>query len=243
MGGQIRVAASVRGRSELGKLTHHLEGECLRQGVQLVTGTEVDMELLRELSADVVIIATGARVVLPLWAGQSRRVAHARTVLEGVVRVSGRVLIVDELGFHQGPSVAETVAQQADVCAVTICTPAMIVGQDLGITLDMEGWQQRAYAAGIEQWTDVVVAGIRDTDEGVQICVVNHLTGREQVETFDWVVCATHQAPEDGLWRARKTMRNTDTDPCAVFYRIGDAVTPRRSHAAVLEGHRVAVSL
>ncbi|WP_430333791.1 mycofactocin system FadH/OYE family oxidoreductase 2 [Rhodococcus sp. ACT016] len=237
VGGQIRVASSAAGRGELGDLVRNLERECAHRGVQVVTGTEATVESLLGESPDVVVVATGARPVRPWWAGQCPRVVHAREVLEGAAAPAGRVLVVDELGFQQGPSVAETLAARG--CAVTICTPGMIVGQDLGITLDMEGWLQRAHRAGIEQWTDVAVSGADGGADGVPVTLANHLTGTEFEAAFDWVVCAIHQEPEDGLWKA---LSGSDSLPFEV-HRIGDAVTPRRSHAAVLEGHRVAVSV
>lgn len=237
VGGQIRVAASAPGRAELGDLVRNLERECVRRGVRILTGVEVTVESLSVESPDVVVVATGARPVLPWWAGECSHVVHARAVLDGVAVPVGRVLVVDELGFQQGPSVAETLAGRG--CSVTICTPAMIVGQDLGITLDMEGWQQRAHQAGIVQWTDLSVSTVAEDRDGVHVTLANHLTGGEQVETVDWVVCATHQEPDDALWKA---LSDNVSAPFEV-YRVGDAVTPRRSHAAVLEGHRVAVSL
>ncbi|WP_137724953.1 mycofactocin system FadH/OYE family oxidoreductase 2 [Prescottella subtropica] len=238
VGGQNRVAASAAGRGELGELTRNLERACVRAGVRIVTGTNVAAETLLAEAPDVVVVATGARTVRPWWAGESAAVMHAREVLEGKVSPSGRVLVVDELGFHQGPSTAETLAARGAV--VTIATPAMIVGQDLGITLDTEGWQQRAHRAGIAQWTDVTVAGpVEAVDGGVRVTLANHLTGTEQAEVFDAVVCATHQEPEDELW---KELSDNEAVRFEV-HRIGDAVTPRRSHAAVLEGHRVAVGL
>jgi 2,4-dienoyl-CoA reductase (NADPH2) len=50
------------------------------------------------------------------------------------------------------------------------------------------------------------------------------------------VVCAVHQAPEDQLWHE---LQGAPFD----VHRAGDCVTPRRAHAAVIEGHRVAVAL
>ena len=38
----------------------------------------------------------------------------------------------------------------------------MVVGQDLGITLDMENWWMRAGAKGIVQSTDLVAMGMGD---------------------------------------------------------------------------------
>jgi 2,4-dienoyl-CoA reductase (NADPH2) len=50
------------------------------------------------------------------------------------------------------------------------------------------------------------------------------------------VVCAVHQTPEDTLWQ------QLHAAPFEV-HRAGDCVTPRRAHAAVIEGHRAAVAL
>ena len=68
------------------------------------------------------------------------------------------VLVVDELGFHQDTSVAELLAARGH--AVEVVTPALVVGQDLGLTLDREGFRRRAHAAGIRCRTDLAVLGV-----------------------------------------------------------------------------------
>ena len=73
---------------------------------------------------------------------------------------TGTVVVVDELGFHQATSVAELLADRG--CQVEIVTNGMVVGQDLGITLDMETWNVRAHAKGIGQSTDLVPMGVAD---------------------------------------------------------------------------------
>jgi 2,4-dienoyl-CoA reductase (NADPH2) len=121
----------------------------------------------------------------------------------------------------------------------------MVVGQDLGITLDMETFNVRAHAKGIRQATDLVViaaaaadgeAGADGGSGGVALTLLHHPTGESVQRQCDWVVCAVHQAPEDALWQQLQAA------PFEV-HRIGDCVTPRRAHAAVIEGHRVAVAL
>jgi len=117
------------------------------------------------------------------------------------------------------------------------------VGQDLGITLDMETFNVRADAKGIRQATDLVVTGVaadgEQADDGhgqVVLELLHHPTGQPARRRCDWVVCAVHQAPDDALWRQLRA---------ASFevHRAGDCVTPRRAHAAVIEGHRAAVAL
>ncbi len=93
-----------------------------------------------------------------------------RDVLEGRTAPSGRVLVVDELGFHQATSVAELLADRG--CEVEIATNGMVVGQDLGITLDLETWNVRAHAKGIRQATDLVPLGVRaDPDDNGRLAV------------------------------------------------------------------------
>ena len=70
----------------------------------------------------------------------------------------------------------------------------------------------------------------------VVLTLLHHPTGESAQRHCDWVVCAVHQAPEETLWQQLQAA------PFEV-HRIGDCVTPRRAHAAVIEGHRVAVAI
>ncbi len=186
------------------------------------------------------VLATGARPQPPYWAGGLPRIVDVRDVLEGRAEPAGQVVVVDDLGFHQATSVAELLADRG--CEVEIVTAGMVVGQDLGITLDMETFNMRAHAKGIRQATDLVVMGAAEDDEqdgrsgGVKLSLLHHPTGMSAERHCDWVVCAVHQAPEDELWQE---LRGAPFE----VHRIGDCVTPRRAHAAVIEGHRAAVAL
>ncbi|MFE3290828.1 mycofactocin system FadH/OYE family oxidoreductase 2 [Rhodococcus sp. NPDC059234] len=233
-GGQVAAAASASGRAEFGTLVRNLEHECVRRGVRVRTGVSVDHAVVRALAPEVVIVATGARPHRPGWAGDSVRVVDVRDVLEGRVAPSGRVLVFDELGFHQGTSVAETLAERG--CAVTVATSAMIVGQDLGLTLDMEGWQRRAHEKGIAQWTDLVPVSVTEAGSSVRVALLHHPTGVVSEPEFDSVVCCVHQRPVDALWKEL-------SGNAFEVHRIGDALSPRRADAAVVEGHRAGMSV
>ena len=157
-----------------------------------------------------------------------------RDVLEGRADPSGSVLVYDELGFHQATSVAEFLA--ARDARVEITTPGMVVGQDLGLTLDMELFHRRAHAAGIRLTTDRVVTGAARDGDGIVLTVLHHPTGTVREQRADWVVCVVPPVPEDALWTA---LRHSGRD----VHRIGDCLAPRRAAAAIREGHRVASSL
>ncbi|MDA3624115.1 mycofactocin system FadH/OYE family oxidoreductase 2 [Saccharopolyspora oryzae] len=233
-GGQVAVAASVPSRAEFLDVVRNLRAECERFGVDVKTNVAATAEMLRGEHPDVVVLATGARPQPVHWAGDAERVVDVRDVLEGRVAPEGDVLVVDELGFHQAASVAELLADRG--CRVQITTPGMVVCQDLGVTLDMETFNIRAHAKGIEQRTDEVVMSAAGDSGGVVLQILKHTTGDMAEARFDWVVCAAHQAPEDDLWHELK-------GSAFAVHRAGDCIAPRRAHAAVVEGHRLAVGL
>ncbi len=234
LGGQVPTAASVPSRAEFLDLTRNLVAAAQRLGVDVKLSCEATADLLRDEAPDAVVLATGAVPQKPWWAGDVARVVDVRDVLEGRVEPSGRVLVLDELGFHPATSVAELLADRG--CAVEVATPGMVVGQDLGITLDLETWNVKADAKGIGQLTDVVPMAASEEGGRVTLTFQHHPTGTDVTRTVDWVVVAGQQRADDHLWHELKGA------PFAV-HRVGDCLAPRRAHAAVVDGHRVAVSL
>lgn len=236
-GGQVRVAASVPNRAEFGDLVRNQLAECRRLGVCIELGTEVDAAFVAARRPDHVVVATGASPQRPWWVGgDERHVADVREVLEGQhsdgspladggPQAGQSVVVVDEIGFHHATSVAEVLADRG--CHVQVVTPGMVVGQDLGITLDMENWWMRAGSKGIVQRTDLVPMGLH----GGALDLLHHPTGRTSVEHPDWVVLAVPPAPLDGLYHELRAA-GVSVD------RVGDCVAPRRAHAAVVDGER-----
>jgi len=115
---------------------------------------------------------------------------------------------------------------------VQVVTPGMVVGQDLGITLDMENWWMRAGSKGIVQRTDLVPMGLH----GGELNLLHHPTGRTLLEQPDWVVLAVPPAPLESLYHE---LRGAGVS----VERVGDCVAPRRAHAAVVDGERAGAHL
>jgi 2,4-dienoyl-CoA reductase (NADPH2) len=229
-GGQVRLAASVPNRAELGDMIRNQLAECRRLGVTIHYGSGVWPGLVDEQRPDHVIVATGAEPQRPWWApGDCPNVADVREVLEGTAQPVGSVVVIDEIGFHHATSVAELLADRG--CAVEIVTNGMVVGQDLGITLDMENWWMRAGAKGIVQSTDLVAMGVAPGNGALALQLLHHPTGTNVVRTPDWVVLAVPANPVDWLYHAL-------VGAGVSVERVGDCVAPRRAHAAVVEGER-----
>jgi mycofactocin system FadH/OYE family oxidoreductase 2 len=237
-GGQVRLAASVPNRAEFGDLIRNQLTECKRLGVAIEYGVSAWPGLVLERNAQHVVVATGAEPQQPWWVageGVTIGVADVRHVLEGSADPFGTVVIIDEIGFHHATSVAELLADRG--CNVEIVTPGMVVGQDLGITLDMENWLIRAHAKGIVQSTDLVPMGLA----GNELTLLHHPTGTNDTRTPDWVVLAVPPQPVE--WLYHDLSSNAALAQAGItISRVGDAVAPRRAHAAVIDGERIGSS-
>ena len=225
-GGQVRLAASVPNRAEFGDMIRNQLTECRRLGVTIEYGVGVWPGLVAEKQPDQVIVATGAEAQRPWWvSADAPNVADVRQVLNGTADPHGDVVVLDEIGFHHATSVAELLADRG--CRVEIVTPGMVVGQDLGITLDMENWWMRASAKGIVQSTDLVPMGFA----GNELTLLHHPTGANQTRHPDWLVLAVPPNPVEWLY--------FDLVAAGVSVeRVGDCVAPRRAHAAGVAGER-----
>jgi 2,4-dienoyl-CoA reductase (NADPH2) len=230
-GGQVRLAASVPNRVEFGDLVRNQLHECARLGVRIELGVDADVDTVCRHEPSMVVVATGSRPARPWWApGDAEWIVDVRDVLEGRAHPEGEILVLDELGFHQATSVAELLADRG--CSVEVVTPAMVVGQDLGITLDLENWWIRAGAKGIRQSTELVPMQV----DGHELHLQHHPSGEMVTRRPDWIVLAVPSEPEDALYAAM-------ADRGVPVHLVGDALAPRRAHAAVIDGERVGAAL
>ena len=234
-GGQVRLAASVPNRAEFGDMIRNQLTECRRLGVRIEYGVDVSAEFITQRKSSHVIVATGAEPQRPWWVpADADRVVDVCAVLDGTANPSGEVVVIDELGFHHATSVAELLADRG--CDVEIVTNGMVVGQDLGITLDMENWWMRAGAKGIVQSTDLVAMGMGEPSDRRTLELLHHPTGVTVTRAPDWVVLAVPPRPVERLYHELKVAGVS-------VERVGDCVAPRRAHAAVIEGDRAGVAI
>jgi len=230
-GGQVALAASVPNRAEFGDMIRNQLTECRRLGVDVRYGVGVWPGLVDEQQPDHVIVATGSEPIRPYWVpDDADNVVDVREVLDGSAQPFGDVVVFDEIGFHHATSTAEVLADRG--CNVEVITPGMVVGQDLGITLDMENWWIRAGEKGIVQTTDLVPMGM----DGRTLTLLHHPTGVDETRTPDWVVLSTHATPVEWLYNDLKAAGVS-------VERVGDCVAPRRAHAAVVEGERAGAAV
>ncbi|GJF05381.1 oxidoreductase [Pseudonocardia sp. D17] len=218
LGGTLALAARAPGRGELATLVDDLVAECRAAGVDLCTGVDADPAA----HGGTVVRATGGIPDRPAWAVDG--VYDVVDVLDGSADPRGDVLVVDATGFHEATSVAELLAERG--CGVEVVAAAMVVGQDLGLTLHRPLFRRRAAALGIRCTPDTVLLTATRPGAGrITVTLLHHPTGRESVREVDAVVVATPPRPGEGS------------------NRIGDALAPRRVGAAIADAERLVAEI
>ncbi len=234
LGGQINLLVRVPNRVEFGDAARNQQREIHEAGVEVHLGVEVTAEMVEHEQPDAVIIATGSLPLLPPVPGaELPHVATVWQVIQGekMAQPGEKVLVYDQLGFHQATSTAESLAEKG--CNVEFVTPQFYVGGDLSITLDIELWYRRALAKGMQLTVDHFLGSLGPNSA----TIINNYTGQpHQLENVALAVMVTPQAANDLLYRQLQ-------GKVKQLFRIGDCVAPRRVENAILDGERAARSL
>jgi mycofactocin system FadH/OYE family oxidoreductase 2 len=234
LGGQINLIVRVPNRVEFGDAARNLQRELHELGVEIRTGVEVTAEMVEREQPAAVILAIGSLPTLPPVPGADLpHVATVWQVLQGekTAQPGERVMVFDQVGFHQATGTAELLAEKG--CQVEVVTPQFYVGGDLGITLDMELWYRRALARGMELTPNYFLAGLGPNSA----TIINNYTGQaRQIENLALAVLVVPQV-------ANETLYHQLQGKVKQLYRVGDCLTPRRVEHAILDGERVARAL
>ncbi len=227
LGGQIVDAVRVTNRAEFGDIVRNLLHEVEQLAVEVHTGTKATVETVLAAQPDAVIVATGSKpnpAAIP--GGDGPGVCDVTDILSGRVTPGKRVLLIDRLGFHEATSTAEFLADQG--CTVEVVTQTLYVGQDLGVTLDLENWYRQARRLGITCTPNHSVLSI---DDHVVTALHNYTGQIVPFPAVDTIVLSIHRRANCSLYTALKSK-------VPELYRIGDCVAPRRAHAAIIEGEK-----
>jgi mycofactocin system FadH/OYE family oxidoreductase 2 len=237
LGGQLRLAAGVSGREEIGEVVRYLEHQLANLAVDVRTGFLGSADAVQALEPDRVVIATGSapsrEIIgnlshgLPAVAGiESDRVITVWDLLEDAATVGDRVLIVDDgEGGWKGVSVALALA--ADGHEVHMSTPLPYVGAAIG-PFSQNRMLPRVFEAGIRTHPFSLLTEVRGG------AAVLRKEGRPfELSAVDTIVLAGWHRPATDLYYKLKD-RGMTVD------RVGDAVAARSMLEAIHEGERLA---
>lgn len=232
LGGAIPLAASLPKRAELADSIRNLNTRIGLTDVEVRLNTEATTDNVLAENPDAVIVATGAKVQQHWLKGENQNVYDVREWLENQTELGDTVAVIDYIGFFQGASTAELLADMGK--KVFYITGALQAAQGLGKTTDLELWSKRAAQKKIKIINNVSVMSI----DGNKINTSNNYTGAVLALEADHILIANHNATNNGLYYDLKNAKQ-DLD----IYLVGDALAPRRLENAIHEGFEAALKI
>lgn len=251
VGGQVLLAAQGSWRKDLIGIVDWRVGEIERLGVDVRTGTFAETTDVLAEKPNTIIVASGGLPYLE-WLQGHELVSSVWDVLSGVPTRALKVLVFDGTGRHPALLAAERLAERgADVHFVT---SDGFIAQEMS-TADRISWKQRFYKKGIRIVPDTNLETVYRLGNGLSATFRNVVSLENTSEAFEEVYVEFGTLPLSDLYDAlREDAANggvLDIDafiagrPQPKFaegfslFRIGDAVSSRSIHAAMLDAARI----
>ncbi len=257
-GGQIRLSMALDRRLELMGIVDWRIAECERLGVAFRYNLPAEAEDVLALEPDIVVLATGG---LP-YTGDLREgeelVTTSWDILSGFAQPRDQVLLFDDNGGHAGLVTAEVIARAG--ARLEYVTPERMLAPLVG------GTNYPAYVAAFSEREVRItlferLVAVRRQGNRLEAELFNEFAQRHTTRLVDQIVVECGTRPNDALYFALKpgSSNGGEIDVPALLagrpqtlcrnpegryrlYRIGDAVSSRNIHAAILDALRLCVA-
>lgn len=258
-GGQVLLASKVERRREIVGIVEWLHGEAESAGADMVFNCFAETREVLELEPDIVVIATGGLPNTGLPEGGEELVTSTWDILGAQVPPGREVLLFDDNGQHPGLACAEYLAHAGS--RVELATPDRMIGQEVGGT-NIPAYLKVFYERGVAMSLNQRLMKVERFNGRLKAYLYNEFDDSRQERLVDQVVVEHGTLPMDELYFELKDMaRNRgETDPTAMMagrleipvvnpegrfdlFRVGDAVSSRNIHSAILDSLRVCKDL
>ncbi|MHB8894095.1 MAG: oxidoreductase [Candidatus Geothermincolia bacterium] len=225
LGGWLVPASEPDFKRDVRRLLDHLRLQVEKLGIEVAFGKEPDSNGFAGEHPDVIIVATGARPVVPYLPGIERsNVVVATDVLNGSIPDGGHFLVVG--AGVVGCETAVYLAGQGK--RVTLVDAQGIMTADPVFILNQASLTALMDTSGIEQVAGAELAAVVDGGAIVRA------EGEEKLIECDAVVLALGFAVDE------ESVLAADLPPGVDIRVIGDAVRPRKVLDAIWEGFHAA---
>lgn len=255
LGGQVALAAQSERRRDLIGIIDWRTEECKRLGVDLELNHYVDSSELGAGSGfDTIIVATGGLPNCDIAEG-SELAIDTWDVLGGAVRPTGSVLVYDDHGGHQALDAVEALTKTAT--SLELVTPERMLSPDVG-ALSVAGYLEMMSENAVTLTPTYRLERIERVDGRlaadfrvdcartsirriVDAVVIEHGT-LPVTDVYDDLVTGSINRGEINLrdllaLRPQSSVHNPDGS--YRLYKVGDAVSSRNIHAAILDAYRL----
>ncbi len=258
-GGQLRLAARARRRSELIGIVDWRAEQCDRLGVEMRFDVFAEAADVQALDPDVAIIATGGLPNTDFLADGADLAVTSWDILSGDAKVGDEVLLFDDNGGHPGMQAAEAVAEAGS--RLEIVSPERFFAPEMG-GLNHVAYAQTFQRHGVTITINRRLVGIRREGNRLAAIIGSDYGDWTEERLVDQVVVEHGTLPLDDLYFSLKEeSRNrgevdypaliagrrqdirTNPDGRFALFRIGDAVSSRNVHAAIYDALRLCKDL
>jgi N-methyl-L-proline demethylase len=261
-GGQIRLTALSPRRKEMLSIIDWRMARCEERGVTFRFNTLADEATVLAERPDVVIIATGGLPHTDVLANGNELVVSAWDILAGEVKPGQDVLLFDDAGDHSALQAAEVIAQSG--ARLEIATPDRTFAPEV-MAMNLVPYMRSLQKLDVTFTVTFRLQSVapHPTQSGKLLAVLGSDYGGVRKErVVDQVVVNHGTLPLEDLYFALKPhssnlgavdynqliasqAQTVASNPGGGFqlFRIGDAVAARNTHAAVLDGLRLAREL
>ncbi len=255
-GGQIRLTAVSPRRREMLSIIDWRMARCEERGVTFRFNTLADEATVLAENPDVVIIATGGMPHTEVLHSGNEWVASTWDILSGEVAPGKNVLLFDDAGDHPALQAAEVIAKSG--ARLEIMTPDRSFAPEV-MAMNLVPYMRSLQKLDVTFTVTFRLLSVERCAEGLKAVVGSDYGGVRKERIVDQVIVNHGTLPLDDLYFALKphssNLGATDyaaltalqaqtlrPNPAGTFqlFRIGDAVAARNTHAAVLDGLRVA---
>jgi NADPH-dependent 2,4-dienoyl-CoA reductase/sulfur reductase-like enzyme len=227
LGGQWIPASVPIGKGEFTGLIYWQRLQLKKYDVDVRLNQEVDIERIKEISPDVLIIATGSQPFVPGIPGKDQDfVVNAHQVLLGKVACGHKVVVIG--GGLVGCETADMLAEQgADVTIIEMMPEIMRDGE----TSPTMYLKQRFDAYGVKVLTSTKLMEIGDK------CVMAEHNGSNiRIENVDTVIVAVGVRTDTSL------IDKLEGLDCKVI-KVGDANGVKNGYLGIREGFEAGLSI
>ena len=255
LGGQVNLAIRSPRRRDLQGIIDWRTQELTRLGVTVKLNSYVDSSDLAKSGFDVIIVATGG-MPKALEIPGNEHVIESWDVLSGAKRITGDVLIYDDHGGNQALDLAENLANSG--AKVEFVTPERTMATDVGGMVSSAYFKSLS-ALGVRftvlrelnrieknsDGTFTAYLGMEDEtwEERRVVTAVVAETGTTAIsDVYDELVSLSSNGGEvliEALINGKPQTSVRNPDGKFQLFRIGDAISSRGIHSAILDAARI----
>lgn len=254
-GGQVRLAARSKRRSELIGIVDWRMARCQALGAELRFDVYAEADDILAINPDIVVIATGGLPNTEFLETGEDLVVSAWDILADDVKPGAEVLLFDDNGGHQAMQAAEKLAEAGST--LEIVTPERFFAPEMG-GLNHVSYAENFQRHGVTITINRRLLGVQRDGNRLAAIVGSDYTEIREPKIVDQVVVEHGTLPLEEVYLDLKdgAINCGEVDYQALIngkpqtvvrnpqgkyrlYRIGDAVSSRNIHAAIYDALRL----